>query len=65
MNRGLDCKDTIYELTFPKESQDKLRMLAKILNQRLADDFYCEVADNGANSPVSFIVTHYQGIDYA
>jgi len=64
MNRGLDCKDTIYELTFPPEAKTNLNRLAKLLNQRLADDFYCEVADNGSGAHhVSFIVTHYQEID--
>ncbi len=60
MNRGLDCMDTIYELTFPRDHKEKLHRLAKIMNQKLAEDFHCQVVDNGGEGHVSFVVTHYQ-----
>lgn len=64
MNRGLDCKDTIYELTFSHEAKTNLHRLAKILNQMVSEDFHCQVCDNGSGvHHVSFIVTHYQEID--
>ena len=65
MNRGLDCKDTIYELTFPREAKVNLHRLAKILNKQVRDDIHHQVCDNGSEAPISFIVTHYQEIDDA
>ena len=59
MNRGHDCIDTIYELTFSSEAEANLKKLAKLINTHINDDDYCfEVCDNGGY--VSFIVTHYQ-----
>jgi len=64
MNRGLDCKDTIYELTFPREAKTNLHRLAKILNKHRGGDFHHQVCENGSGADfVSFIVTHYQEID--
>lgn len=61
MNRGVDCKDTVYEVTFNSESEGQLRKLMFILEGLYPEEFF-EIHTSG--SVTSFIVTVYEDLDY-
>ena len=59
MNRGVDCKDTVYEVTFPSEAESSLRKLSFVLEGLLPEE-YIEVHTSGSVS--SLIITVYEDL---
>jgi hypothetical protein len=59
MNRGVDCKDTIYEITFPSEAEASLKRLSFVLEGLLPEE-YAEVHTSGSVS--SMIITVYEDL---
>ena len=61
MNRGVDCKDTIYEVTFPSACEASLKKLAFVLEGLMPEEGI-EIHTSG---PVtSIIITVYEELEY-
>ena len=60
MNRGVDCKDTTYEVTFPSSCESSLRKLSHVLEGLLVEEFV-EVHTSGSVS--SLIITIYEELE--
>lgn len=61
MNRGVTCKDTIYEIVFPASVEKDLRILSFVLEGLLPEE-HIEVHKSGGL--VSFIITVYEELEY-
>jgi hypothetical protein len=60
MNRGVDCKDTIYEITFPSTSESSLKKLSHILEGLLPEE---DVKVHTSGSVSSLIITVYEELE--
>lgn len=61
MNRGVDCKDTVYEVTFPSSCEGSLKKLSFVLEGLLPEE-HIEVHTSG--SVTSLIITVYEELEY-
>jgi hypothetical protein len=60
VNRGVDCKDTTYEITFPSCCESSLTKLSHILEALLVEE-YVRVHTSGSIS--SLIITIYEELE--